>query len=246
MDDGTIRLEWHDSVALMILDRPDRHNAFNQTMWSALEHTVDLLSEKLPRAVVITGSGDRSFCAGMDVNPDNPQITELADALTRGDREPADALIRRIRGAVDRLYDLGVPLIAAVNGNAYGGGAELACRCDIRVMDPGALICFSEVRLGLMPDWGGAVGLTRLVGPGHAADMVLTGRKVGADEAFRLGLANRLSEPGLALNQALEMAAAIAANGPQAVRHALSPYSPSSGPGTTKPPLNWKPKRPSI
>ena len=222
MTDGHIRLERHNRVALIILDRPDRRNAFNETMWSALEQTVDVLSEKLPRAIVVTGAGEGSFCAGMDVNPDNPQITELADALTRGDRAPADALIRRIRGAVDRLCDLGAPLIAAVNGNAFGGGAELACRCDIRVMDPAAVICFSEVRLGLMPDWGGAVGLTRLVGPGRAADMVLTGRKVSADEAFRLGLADRLSQPGQALDEAMELASVIAANGPQAVRHALS------------------------
>lgn len=220
MGDGNIRLEWRNRVALMILDRPDRHNAFNETMWSALERTVGELSGNLPRAVVITGSGG-SFCAGMDVNPDNPQITELADALTRCDRGPVEALIRRIRGAVDKLCDLGAPLIAALNGNAYGGGAELACRCDIRMMDPRAAICFSEVRLGLMPDWGGAVGLTRLVGPGRAADMVLSGRKVGAEEAFRMGLADRVSQPGRAVDEAMELAATIAANGPRAVRHAL-------------------------
>jgi enoyl-CoA hydratase/carnithine racemase len=117
---------------------------------------------------------------------------------------------------------LPVPIIAAINGLAYGGGAEIASRCDLRVMDPQAVICFSEVRLGLMPDQGGVAGLTRLVGASRAADLILTARKVGAEEAFQLGWANRISGPGKALEEALSLAFSIAQNGPRAVRHALS------------------------
>jgi enoyl-CoA hydratase len=115
-----------------------------------------------------------------------------------------------------------VPIIAALGGLAYGGGAEIAARCDLRVADPRATLCFSEVRLGLMPDLGGGVALARLVGAGRAADLILTARKVRAEEALALGLVNRGSEQGASLDEALALAQEIAANGPRAVRAALA------------------------
>jgi enoyl-CoA hydratase/carnithine racemase len=218
----TVHLERTGHVATLVLDRPNRRNAFNETMWAALERALDDLEARPPRVVVVTGAGDASFCAGMDVNPDNPQIAGIIEALEKKDSGPINALILRIRTAVDRLAALPVPVVAALNGDAYGGGAELACRCDMRVMDPGAVIRFSEVRLGLMPDWGGGVALTRLIGTSGAADLILTARPVPAAEAFDLGLINRVSEPGAALNEALALAGTMAANGPHAVRHALA------------------------
>ena len=131
-------------------------------------------------------------------------------------------MIQRIRNAVDAFIELPVPIIAAINGLAYGGGAELATRCDLRVMDPSSLICFSEVRLGLMPDWGGTPCLTELVGSAVASDLILTARTVNADEALKIGLANRVSDKGRSAEQALNLAGQIAENGPRAVRHALS------------------------
>ena len=98
----------------------------------------------------------------------------------------------------------------------------MATRCDLRVMDPKAQLCFSEVRLGLMPDWGGGPYLTRLVGSAVASDLILTARKVGAEEALRLALVNRVSDAGKTLDAAKEMAEQIAQNGPKAVRHALA------------------------
>lgn len=218
----TIHLIRKGPVARLILDRPQRKNAFHQIMWEALDRTLDELEAHPPRAVVVSGAGGGAFCAGMDVNPDNPQIQRLAAALEKGDTGPIEALIERIRGTVDRLAALPVPVVAAVNGDAHGGGAELAARCDLRVMDPDAVIRFSEVRLGLMPDWGGGAALVRLVGASRAADLILTARKIGAEEALALGLANRISPPGRAVETAMELAKAIAANGPQAVRHALA------------------------
>ncbi|HWR68352.1 MAG TPA: enoyl-CoA hydratase/isomerase family protein, partial [Desulfomonilia bacterium] len=152
---------------------------------------------------------------------DNPMVDNIIKAMSTGDREPSKRLIRDIRRAIDAFVSVPVPLIAAVNGLAYGGGAELAVRCDLRVMDPRAVICFSEVRLGLMPDWGGGPALARLIGPSRAADLILTARKVGAAEAYSLGLVNRVSEEGKALDDALTLAEAIAENGPRAVGHAL-------------------------
>jgi len=191
-------------------------------MWDCLDQVVAELAAGLPRVVVITGAGDKAFSAGFDVNPENPLLKPLLAAMEKHDKGPAYDLIRRIRTSADRLVTLPVPVIAAVNGLAYGGGAEIASRCDLRVMDPQAVICFSEVRLGLMPDQGGVVGLTRLVGASRACDLILTARKVNAEEAFQLGLTNRISAPGRALEEAISLALSIAQNGPRAVRHALS------------------------
>lgn len=221
MKDYGIRLERTGHIAVVTLDRPERRNAFDEHMWDCLTRVIAELKEHLPRVVVITGAGERAFCAGFDVNPDNPQVTQLAGALENHDKGPVQALINRVRTTTDSLVFLPVPVIAAINGLAYGGGAEIAIRCDLRVMDPHAVISFSEVRLGLMPDYGGGVGLTRLVGPARAADLILTARKLDAREALALGVVNRMSEPGHALDEALSLAESIAQNGPRAVRHAL-------------------------
>jgi len=217
---GEIRVERKGKVAVVTIDRPQRRNTFDTVMLSGLEKATAALKDTLPRAVVITGVGD-AFSAGFDVNPDNPMVSQLGDAMGKNDPAPAKALIDYLRRVIDGFISLPVPIIAALNGLAYGGGAELAVRCDMRVIDPAAVICFSEVRLGLMPDWGGGATLTRLVGPSAAADLILTGRKVGAGEALRLGLVNRVSPPGGALEEALGVAGQIAENGPRAVVSAL-------------------------
>ena len=221
MADYGIRLDREGQIAVVSFDRPGRQNAFDEHMWDCMEQVVADLKARLPRAVVLTGSGDRAFCAGFDVNPENPMVARLIDAVQKHEKGPAYDLIRRVRTTTDSLVMLPVPIIAAINGLAYGGGAEIATRCDLRVMDPGARICFSEVRLGLMPDHGGVVGLTRLLGASRAADLILTARKVGAEEALQMGLINRISPPGKALEDARELARVIAENGPHAVRHAL-------------------------
>jgi len=222
MSESGIVLERKGTLAIVRLNRPDRMNAFNAGMFASLEATAATLArEPLPRAVIITGAGAGAFSAGFDVNPDNPMVAAMAGAMERGDEELIERSIETLRAAVDGFVTLPVPVIAAINGQAFGGGAELAVRCDLRVMDPGAEICFSEVTLGLMPDWGGGASLAHLVGAAAAADLILTARRVGADEALRLGLVNRISAPGQALEAALEMAAAIMGNGPRAVRSAL-------------------------
>lgn len=221
MKKGEVRVEREGRVAVVTIDRPERRNALDEAMWSSLSSAVASLEARPPRAVIITGSGDRAFCAGMDVNPENPQLANIAAALRDHDQGPASALLLPLRAIFDRLAALPIPVIAAVNGLAYGGGAELAARCDLRVADPSAVFCFSEVRLGLMPDLGGGVALTRVLGPARAADLILTARRVDASEALALGLVNRVSAPGAALAEAKELADAIAANGPRAVRSSL-------------------------
>lgn len=222
MSEYGIRLEREGRIAVVTIDRPNRQNSFDEHMWNTMEKCVSALKSALPRVVVLTGAGDRAFSAGFDVNPENPQVTRLIDAVQRHEKGPALELIQRIRTITDSLVQLPVPVIAAINGLAYGGGAEIASRCDLRVMDPEAVICFSEVKLGLMPDHGGVAGLTRLIGTSRAADLILTGRKVGAEEALGLGLVSRVSRPGKALDEAKVLANTIAVNGPLAVRHALT------------------------
>ena len=221
MSGNGIRLERDGHIAIVTLDRPGRRNAFNEEMWNNLEDIVLELAGNLPRVVVVTGAGEKAFCAGFDINPDNPQVSGLIGAVQDHDREPVEILIQRIRGVVDGLVSLPVPVIAAMNGIAYGGGAELAIRCDLRIADPETIISFSEVRLGLMPDWGGGVSLTRLAGPSIAADLILSARRITAAEALKLGLVNRISEQGKALEDSMALAETIAGNGPRAIRHAL-------------------------
>lgn len=221
MSFDSIQLEYQGHCAVITIDRPAKRNTFDADMWASFDQVIAQLAKKLPRIIVITGAGDKAFSAGFDINPSNPQVASIMQAVQTHQHEPVERLIRYIRVTVDKFVALPVPIIAAINGIAYGGGAELAVRCDMRVMDPGAVICFAEVKLGLMPDWGGCVDLTRLVGKSRATDLILTARKVTADEALSLGLINRISMPGKALDDVLEIAEGIAQNGPHAVRAAL-------------------------
>jgi enoyl-CoA hydratase len=222
MTENRIRLERRDKIALVLMDRPEKKNAFDAAMFEALERVTRELEQDLPRAVVLTGAHGPSFCAGFDVALENPMTADFLKAVDKKDTALAGEVIRRMRRAVDGFAGLPVPLIAAINGLAYGGGAELAVRCDLRVMDAEARLCFSEVRLGLMPDWGGGACLAKLVGHARAAALILTAREITADEALGMGLINRVSDKGRCLKEALALAEDIGRNGPRAVRHALA------------------------
>jgi len=216
-----IILERKGHIALVTINRPSRLNAFNAFMFAELERVTEELKDNLPRVIIITGAGDKAFSAGFDVNPDNPLVVEMYDAIGKKDRQGLVDGMKVVRDAVDAFIALPVPIIAAINGLAYGGGAELSIRCDMRIMDKNAVICLSEVRLGLMPDWGGGAALAHLIGSSRAADLILSARKVSAGETLHLGLANRVSDSGCCLDEAIELAEAISKNGPRAVRHAL-------------------------
>lgn len=222
MEKENIILEIKDKIAFITLDRPARLHAFNDVMFDLLEKITLQLRNALPRAVIITGSGYQSFSAGFDVKPDNPMVQRIMDAIGTKDHATVNQAISHIRHVVDSFVSLPVPIIAAVNGNAHGGGAELAVRCDLRVMSDEAYFRFSEAKLGLMTDWGGGAALVRLVGSSKAADLLLTARRVFADEAMRIGLVNRVVHKESVLKEAIEIAAQIAENGPNAVRHMLA------------------------
>lgn len=221
MNSDNIILEKKGHIAVVTLNRPDKMNAFDESMFINFEAAAERIKKDLPRAVIITGSGSRSFSSGFDVHPDNPMVKRIIDAASTKDDTPAIELITNIRRAVDCFASIPVPVIAALNGSAYGGGAELAMRCDLRVSEPDVFICFSETKLGLMPDWGGGASLARIAGHSRAAELILTARKVSAEEACTMGIVNRVSMKDKVLEEALSMAEMISSNGPRAVRSSL-------------------------
>ena len=213
----TITLEKDGPVAVVTLNRPGRRNALNDVMWDALAQTLADLRDDPPRVVILTGAG-QAFCAGYDIRPDNPITMEFFNHMQRGDGEGIGAILTRLKGILSGIEELPVPTIAAFNGDAHGGGVELALCCDLRVMDEAAILCMAETRIGMIPDLGGTVRMVRLVGRARAMDLIWTARDLGAAEALEMGLVNRVASPGRALDEAMDLASMMARNGPAALR----------------------------
>lgn len=192
-------------VALLTLDRPEVLNALSFALLGELgEHLSTLDADPTCRAVVITGAGERAFAAGVD-------IRELA-AQTGAGLLAADPF-----GVVDRIGGLRIPVIAAVRGFALGGGCELALACDLVVLGDDAQLGLPELALGVIPGAGGTQRLTRAIGRARAMEVILTGRRIRADEADRLGLATAVVPAAETVDRALELAGRIAALPPLAV-----------------------------
>jgi enoyl-CoA hydratase/carnithine racemase len=199
-----------DGIAEITLNRPEAMNAISSAMAAELTRAcAELAAAPEVRVVVFGAAGERAFCAGAD-------LKERA-GMTDADIMRQRPVIRAVFGA---LLALPQPAIAAVHGFALGGGCELALSCDLVVADETATFGLPEVTVGLVPGGGGTQLALRRLGPGRAADLVLTGRKVGVDEAMRLGLVDRRVPAGQDGPAALERAGQIAANSPVAVRAA--------------------------
>ena len=208
----TISVSRHhgDLVAEITLSRPEAMNAISSQLAGELAQAcTEVAADPGVRAVVLSAAGERAFCAGADLK-ERSKMTD-ADILRQ---RPA------MRGAFGAVLALPQPVIAAVHGFALGGGCELALGCDLIVDDDTAVFGLPEVTVGLVPGGGGTQLALRRLGVGRAADLVLTGRKVGADEAERLGLIDRRVPRGTAAQAAIELAGQIAANSPVAVRAA--------------------------
>jgi len=207
----TLKLELAPPLARIVLHRPEKLNALNLALLAELDQVFEHLgAHRDVRAVILTGSGEKAFAAGAD-------IQELAglDALqARQFSQRGNALFRRI----ERFPR---PVIAALNGFALGGGMELALACTLRLAADHAKLGQPEVKLGLIPGYGGTQRLARLIGPGPALQLILTGEPIVAAEALRLGLVNQVV-PGAELTAAAEaLASKIAANAPLAVEFCL-------------------------
>lgn len=202
------RVEGH--VGLPTIHRPEVLNAMNTAMVARLHEVLDQVeADDDVHVIVFTGAGDRAFVAGAD-------IAEIAL------RRPADGLQARMQRLHSRIHALDTPTIAAVNGYALGGGFELALACDIRIASARARFALPETGVGILPAAGGSQRLARIVGIGWATEMILTGRRIDAEEALHVGLITAVVEPEALLDTALETARTVASRGPLANRLAVS------------------------
>jgi len=208
-----------DGVTVLTIDRPARRNALDMEMWRGLREAANAVDGST-RVVIVSGIGAH-FCSGMDLSPDNPLFLEAAPAIAEGDEQAARRVIAELKSCVQALADLPCPTIAAIEGACIGGGLEVALACDMRFAASDASLGLLEVRIGMIPDLGGCARLTRLVGPGRAADLICTARRVDGEEAFRLGVVERVVPAGTALAAAHSAALDIVGNGPMAVQLAL-------------------------
>jgi enoyl-CoA hydratase/carnithine racemase len=198
-------------TAVLRINRPGRMNAQTVTMFHEYGIAARALRDSGLRALILTGAGDRAFCAGFDLD-------EL-DVITRLGVRDYLKFQETAASGITAIRHLPFPVIAAVRGAAVGGGLALALAADIRLAAPTAKFSAAFVRVGLsMGELGTSYSLSRLVGPGRAAEIGYTGRVVGAEEAVRIGLANRVVPAERLLDEALAMAAVIAANSPAGVR----------------------------
>lgn len=193
-----------NGVVVLRLNRPDQRNALSRALLSALEAELERLQADLPRALILTGSG-QAFCAGADLKERRAMTPEERSAHTD-----------QIAALADGLESFPVPVLAAISGYCLAGGAELALACDMRLASLDAQFGFPEVHLGIFPGANGPVRLSRLLGAGAARSLLFTGRRLGAEEAYRLGMVEHLSADPL--EQACQWANQIAAASNTAVR----------------------------
>src|SRR2546429_6660802 len=204
---GELRTDDRGAVRVLTIEGEARMNVLSRGLVAELaEASRAAAAQESVRAVVITGAGSRAFCAGANLK----ERREWSEDDVRHWLGELHAKLREIERCPK-------PWIAAVNGLALGGGCELALACDLRVMDPAAQIGLTEVRIGVIPGGGGTVRLPRLIGVGRAKDLILTARRVEAQEALQIGLINRISAAGDSVSAAVALGNEIAANAPIAV-----------------------------
>jgi enoyl-CoA hydratase/3-hydroxyacyl-CoA dehydrogenase len=201
-----VKLDVMDDIATITMFRPEAMNALNEKVLSELKEIVSRLSEDTSvRVVIITGEGP-AFIAGADIK-----------TMLKADRESAEEYTRFGQGVMDDIEGIGKPVIAAINGYALGGGLEVALACDIRIASTEAQMGFPEVGLGIFPGFGGTQRTTRLIGKGKACELIFTGDHISAEEAFDIGLINRVVPAKALMGEARKLAQRIASRGPIAV-----------------------------
>ena len=207
----TLLFDLRDGIAFVTINRPEKMNALNDAVVHDLSHAADrIAAESAIRGAIITGAGTKAFVAGADI----------ADLAQQG---PFDGKARALRGqaVLRRLETCGKPVIAAVNGFALGGGCELALACHLRIASENAKFGQPEVKLGIAPGYGGTQRLPRLVGKGIALQLILTAEIIDAQEAYRIGLVNKVVPADTLLAEAERVLRNILLMGPLAVQLAL-------------------------
>ena len=203
-----LKTEYEDGICLLTISAPKSLNALNSALLIELGQFVDTLETNV-RVLIITGDGDKSFVAGAD-------IAEMSTLDEKGGYEFG----KRGADVFRKIEKLGIPVIAAVNGYALGGGCEIAMACDIRICSDNARFGQPEVGLGIIPGFSGTYRLAKLVGMGMAKQMIYSGKPIKSDEALRIGLVNAVYPQAELLMQAKKLAKTIAGNAPLAIRYA--------------------------
>lgn len=177
-----IQLEPRGDIAIIKINRPEALNAVNTDVVAELSRTIDIVgADDGTKAIIITGVGERSFCAGADIA-----------YMVNIDPIKAEKYASSAQAVLNKIERLEKPVIAAVNGFALGGGCELALACDIRIASGNAKIGQPEVTIGIPPGWGGTQRLARIVGPAKAKELIFTGKMITAEEAVQIGLVNKV------------------------------------------------------
>ena len=212
----TIQFEQEGPVAILTIDRPKVHNALDfETSDALVDAWMRFRDDDALRVAVLTGAGERAFCAGADLR----NVGEFYKTLTSAQRLRRSEQVPGLGGITKNLA-IDKPMLAAVNGHCLAGGLELALACDLRIASENATFGLPEVTRGMLPGAGGTQRLPRLVGPERALDLILTGRRIDAPEAERMGLVTRVVPQAELRDAALAVARVIAENGPLAVRAA--------------------------
>jgi enoyl-CoA hydratase len=206
-----LQVEQNDGIAVVTVNRPDKLNALNAATVAEIRSAFETLrKDHGVRGIILTGSGEKAFIAGADIG-ELSQMTPLSGI----------EISRAGQDTLRTIETMPVPVIAAVNGFALGGGLEIALACHIRIASENAKLGLPEVKLGIIPGYGGTFRLPRVVGRGRALELMLTGEMVNAQEAYRIGLVNHVVPQAQLLETAQTMAKKIAANGPVAVALAI-------------------------
>ncbi|MFJ5625386.1 enoyl-CoA hydratase [Peribacillus loiseleuriae] len=197
-------------VTVVTLNRPATANALSVKLLKEFNHALETVTtDPTVRCIIITGTGNKVFCAGADLK----ERMEMDEVQVR-------RTVELIRNTMDAVQNLPVPVIAAINGAAFGGGLELALACDIRLASTTAKMGLTETSLGIIPGAGGTQRLPRIVGVSFAKELIFTARKIDAEEALKLGILNKITEADQLMNKALELAAEISRNAPLSLKAA--------------------------
>ena len=204
---GFVNYEVKGNIAVMTINRPEALNALNSAVLDDLDATLNQVDVNTVRCLILTGAGEKSFVAGADIG----EMSSLTKAEGESFGKKGNDIFRK-------LETFPVPVIAAVNGFALGGGCEIAMSCDFRICSDNAMFGQPEVGLGITPGFGGTQRLARLVSPGMAKQLIYTARNIKADEALRIGLVNQVVPQAELMATVEKIANGIAANAPIAVR----------------------------
>ena len=206
--DSFIKYEEDGMIAVLTINRPKALNALNSKVLEELDKTLSSIDTNKIRALIITGAGEKSFVAGADIG----EMSSLS-------KKEGEAFGKKGNDVFRKIETFPIPVIAAINGFALGGGCEISMSCDIRICSDNAIFGQPEVGLGITPGFGGTQRLARLVGEGMAKQMIYSARNIKADEALRIGLVNAVYKQDELLSAAKKLAQTIAQNAPIAVRN---------------------------